>query len=146
MNWERVTDYFVNFILSLNIDGITQNNIVTPNRLISSTGQRLWFEISVGYIDSVIVTEDTVLYPAEVNLIVCVPANTGTKRANDIASLIQSRFSGSDTEKITGFTVTGRNQETIKIYVDKAVQKPGITMNEWYKVNTRISIDVYKEK
>ncbi|MDO4587883.1 MAG: hypothetical protein Q4C95_11400 [Planctomycetia bacterium] len=144
MNWEPVENYFRDFLLSLDIHGVTKDDISMPNKVFQPAGKRLWFEISTGCLDSVIVTERTVIYPAEVNLIVCVPINTGTQKANDIASLMQRQFSQSSIRTLTGFCISEPGKR-IKVYINKAVQLAGYAFSDAYKINVRVSIDTWEE-
>ena len=139
MNWERILEKYCNFLLSLGIPSVTARDIALPNQVFESAGKTLWFQISISRGEVIRVTENKEVVPAIVNLVVCVPVQSGTKKVNDIAAVMESKLTG----KWRYFTVD-RHGVKSHVYVDSVSILSGVTDASSHRVNVRISMRVYK--
>lgn len=140
MNFERVLEKFKEYILAVGIKDLTVKDIFLPNTVFDSNGKTLWVELSASRGRTLFITEKTSRLPAEINIIVGVPLQSGTKKANHIVDMISSKFSVANNAKWNCFFV-----EKNKVYVTGVNVLSGVTDSSGYRINVRISLDIYLE-
>lgn len=138
MNWQRILDTFQNVITSETLTASGPIPVIGANTTSGTRGNNLYLELAVTQKSQMPHTETQGLFQAMVNCIVCVPVNTGTSRANKIAAAIASLFSVRIPQRAVFNLSSGEN-----VFIRKVEQLPGVTIDDIYKTNVRISIDVY---
>lgn len=139
MNFERVVEAFKAKVLSCGLATITTDIIALPNAVFSHAGKDLWIELNVSPQGTRQDTEDEVVTTCCCNVVVCVPENTGTARANNVAERVSRAFHENDTR--SEFDVSGG-----RVVTRRVEQLPSISVNDVLKTNVRVIFDLYYER
>ena len=140
MNFERLTEYIASKLLTLNINGLTKEDIHLPNSEFQASRRGLWLEITIGKGEQENWSERTERRMITINQIVCVPAGSGTDRVNYIAHRIQSLYAPYIPEK-SGFTVGGARFRVLSCNQMTPDYQDGT-----FKVNVRLVVEKYEEE
>jgi hypothetical protein len=138
MNQERLLEFAGGRLLSLGLDSINSGTIVLPNRRFTSEGVPLWIELSISAGSLINWTETESLRVVLLSHLICVPANSETARANNIASKI--------IELYNSFRGNYRFQISANVLatVSDTEQLGGMVDENVYSTNVRITFDLYE--
>ncbi len=138
MNWQRILETFQCVVQTDTMISAGRIPVIGANISGGFGGHNLYIEMGLSQKSQMTHTETQGLFQAMVNCVVCVPVNTGTARANKVASSIASLFSVRIPRRAVFNSSSGET-----VFIRKVEQLAGMTVDDIYKTNVRISIDVY---
>lgn len=143
MNWTLVYDFFVNRLLAAKIEGIDKKSIAMPNKIFDARGKTIWTELSAFVGRAVQWTETQQVIHAAMNILVCVPRDSSMAKASNIAERLAKHFSIHNPENAFRYANNGLN---FRCYCTGVDVLSGVTDSSGYRINVRISIEIYKEE
>lgn len=138
MNWQRVVERFKDLVLAGELTSAGSITVYESNTVHTGVSSGVWLEIGLSQKSQMSHTETEAVYQAFVNCIVCVPSNTGTVRSNRLAADLASLFSPRIASQAVFALETGEI-----VFVRRVEQLAGMVIENVYKTNVRIAIDVY---
>lgn len=142
MNWTLVYDFFVNRLLAAKIEGIDKNSIAIPNKVFDARGKTTWIELSAFVGRAVQWTETQQIIHASMNILVCVQRDSFMAKASNLAERLAKHFSILCPENAFQYANNGLN---FRCYCAGVDVLSGVTDSSGYRINVRISLDIYKE-